>query len=494
MTDTRPLPTKKNLRYAITGAGMSGILAGVRLREAGENNFTIYDKGGRLGGTWRENRYPGLTCDVPAHAYTYSFAPNSDWSACYAPGPEICEYFERVFHEHGLEDALQLNQEIRNCEFDETARKWRLTFADGSTDSADVVIAATGVLHHPKMPEIPGIDEFAGQSCHSARWDDDIVIDGKRVGIIGNGSTGVQIVGAIAGRTREFTHFQRSPQWIMPIEHFSYTDEQRAAFRDDPQKIEDIRMGEEYWSAVRRFNTAIINIDSADMQTIEVVARRNLEESISDPELRERLRPSYRAACKRLIYSTNYYQAAQRLGVIIERSPIERIEPTGIRMSDGTLHELDVIIYATGFRADRFMRPMKVFGREGADLDSFWETRATAYLAVTMPDFPNFFMLNGPTGPVGNFSLIDIAEQQWGYLTQLLDLLRSGEYSQICASGQAMADYETRRIEASRATIWATGCSSWYLDKEGVPGTWPWSYEKFEQAMAAPDLRDFDLR
>lgn len=163
------------------GAGMSGILAGVRLPEAGENNFTIYDKGDRLGGTWRENRYPGLTCDVPAHAYTYSFAPNPDWSAFYAPGPEICEYFDRVFHEHGLDNALRLNREIRACEYGETARKWHLTSADGSSDSADVVIAATGVLHHPKMPEIPGIDAFAGQSCHSARWDDDIVIDAKRV-------------------------------------------------------------------------------------------------------------------------------------------------------------------------------------------------------------------------------------------------------------------------------------------------------------------------
>lgn len=244
---------------------------------------------------------------------------------------------------------------------------------------------------------------------------------------------------------------------------------------------------------VRRFNSAIINIDSEDMKTLEFVARRNLEESVKDPALRERLRPDYRVACKRLIYSTNYYQAAQQPNVTIERKRIEGIETKGIRLVDGTLHELDTLVYATGLKADRFMRPMKVVGRNGADLDRFWETRATAYLAVTMPDFPNFFMLNGPTDPVGNFSLIDIAELQWGYLDQLLELLRGGKYSEVCATRQAMDDYESRRIRAAETTIWATGCDSWYLDKEGVPGTWPWSFERFKEEMAAPRLGDFEL-
>jgi cation diffusion facilitator CzcD-associated flavoprotein CzcO len=480
---TRPL------RFIVIGAGMSGILAAVRLKQAGQSNFTLYEKGASIGGTWRENRYPGLTCDVPAHCYTYSFAPHAEWSAFYAPGAEIKAYFEKVVDDFGVRDFIRFNTEVTACVWD--GECWRVTLADGAEDSADIVIAASGVLHHVNEPVFSGKDSFAGAIFHSARWDDSVVLDGKRVGVIGNGSTGVQIVTALAERAERLLHFQRSPQWIMPVQQFAYSDEDRAAFRADVTKIDAIRLGDEYWGGIRRFNSAIIDPDSPAMQEIENLCRRNLEESVRDPALREKLRPDYRAACKRLIYSWSYYEAAQAAAVSIETGSIDRIEPQGIRMIDGTFHPLDVIVLATGFRADRFIRPTKVKGADGADLDALWKDRPTAHYAVALPGFPNFFMLNGPTGPVGNFSLIDIAEQQWAYIAQLIKPILAGKSRTVQPTKAAHADYDRRRIEAARGTIFGSGCSSWYLDKDGVPLTWPWSYDAFVQAMASPEIDQF---
>ena len=481
----------RRLRFAIIGAGMAGLLAGIRLDQKGDADFVIYEKGDTVGGTWRENRYPGLTCDVPAHAYTYSFAPNPEWTQFFSPGPEIQHYFERIADDYRLRDRIRFNSEVTDCRY--VDGRWHIETSDGCKDIVDVIIAATGVLHHPNIPAIPGLEDFGGDSFHSARWDDSVALDGRRIGVIGNGSTGVQIVSALSTRASTLVHFQRSPQWIMPVQNFIYSETDRHAFRSDVSKIDAIRFGEEYWAGIRRFNKAIIEVDSPEMAEIEGVVLRNLEDNIQDPALREKLRPDYRAACKRLIYSPDYYEAVQRPGVIVETGAIERVEVTGVRMNDGTQHELDVLVLATGFKTDRFVRPIKVIGRGGNNLDDAWALRPTAYYAITVPDFPNLFLLNGPTAPVGNFSLIDIAERQWDYIDQLLDLLRDGTCSAIAAKPEAMADYEERRIAAAKRTIFGSGCTSWYLDAQGVPQTWPWSYDHFAQSMAAPRMEDFEL-
>lgn len=494
MADMEFQDRKRDLRYIIIGAGMAGILAAIRLKEAGDNNFIVYEKGDKLGGTWRDNRYPGLTCDVPAHAYTYSFAPNPDWSAFFSPGPEIREYFENVAVQYGVRDTIRLNTEVMRCEFSDADGRWHVTLQDGTADVADIVIAATGVLHHPNVPDIPGLKDFKGAAFHSARWDDSVPLDDRRIGVVGTGSTGVQIVSALSTRASNLVHFSRSPQWIMPVANFPYNEDERKAFREDVAKIDAIRYGEEYWGGIRRFNKAIIEPESSQMHEIEEIVSKNLEESVRDPVLREKLRPNYRAACKRLVYSPDYYDAVQRSDVHVETGAIEQVEENGIRMKDGTLHELDVIALATGFKADRFVRPMVVTGRGGRDLDKVWERRPSAFLAVSIPDFPNLFLLNGPTGPVGNFSLIDIAERQWGYISHLLNKLRAGECTQVSASHDAMADYEVRRIDAAKKTVFGSGCSSWYLDAEGVPSSWPWSYDAFAEAMEAPQLENYELR
>ena len=481
----------KPLRYAVIGAGMAGLLAAIKLKERGEPHIAVYEKAHGIGGTWRENRYPGLTCDVPAHAYTYSFAPHADWSAYYAGGPEVRGYFEKVAAEFGVMPLIRFGMEVTGCRFDDARSVWTLSFANGETTEADVVIAASGVLHHPRVPEIEGLDSFAGKAFHSARWADSAVLDGAKIGVIGCGSTGIQIITALWNRAEKLVHFQRSPQWIMPVPQFAYSDEERAAFRQDVGLIDAIRDDPQYWANIKRFCTAITDIDGPEMQAIEDYCRQNLEENVKDPVLREKLRPNYRAACKRLIYSWQYYDCVQKPAVEVEVGSIARVGPEGVRMADGSFHPLDVLVLATGFRADRFIRPAVVTGRDGLSLDDFWAVRPTAHYAVTLPNFPNLFLLNGPTGPVGNFSLIDIAERQWDYVDQLLAPVRSGAARTVEPTVEAHAAYEERRIAAAKTTIFGSGCTSWYLDATGVPASWPWGYEDFADAMAKPVMDEY---
>jgi len=470
---------------------MSGILCAIKLREAGFDDFAIYEKADRLGGTWRENSYPGLACDVPSHLYSYSFAPNPEWSHRFSPGPEILAYFEDVARRYGVDERVQYGKEVTRCAF--ANGRWSIEMADGTADEADVVLAATGVLHHPAMPDLEGLDTFEGAAFHSARWDHDAPVVGKRVGIVGTGSSAIQIVSALAGQVAELTLFQRTPQWVMPVENPAYSEAEKAEFRTRPEAIEGVR------EAVSRafidgFANVLGDADSPVLQAIHDACVANLEGSVADPILREKLRPSYRAACKRLILSPDFYDALQRPGVQLVSEGIERVEKSGVRTRDGQLHELDVLVLATGFRVDQFVRPIEVVGRSGALLDEAWQHGPFAYMAMSVPDLPNFFLLNGPNSPVGNFSLIDVAERQLGYILQLVEQVGSGACRELCASPEAMARFDAERREAARRTIWNTGCKSWYLDEDGLPTAWPWSFDRFIEAMSEPRLEDYDLR
>lgn len=475
------------LRHIIIGGGMAGLLAAIKLRQAGEP-FILFEKAERLGGTWRDNRYPGLTCDVPAHAYTYSFEPYAEWENFYATGEEIRVYFEKTAQKYGVLDDMRFGAEVTSCIWDEARALWRVELANGEVHEAEVVTAATGVLHHPRYPDIKGLESFTGDVVHSARWDDSIVTEGRRVGVIGNGSTGVQIITALQKMASHLVHFQRSPQWIMPVPQFPYSEEEREAFRKDSALIDAIRNDEQYWASIYRFTSAIMNVDGPELAEVQQICEDNLENSVKDPVLREKLRPDYRVGCKRLIYSWCYYDAVQEPNVHVEREGISHIEPAGVRLKNGELIELDVLILATGFQADRFIRPTTVIGQNDVSLDDVWQPAPSAYYAVTLPNFPNFFMLNGPSGPVGNFSLIDIAERQWGYIEKLLAKLRSGEARHVAPTSEAHQAFEQARVAAAKRTIFGTGCQSWYLDANGVPATWPWSYEKFAADMDQPDF------
>jgi cation diffusion facilitator CzcD-associated flavoprotein CzcO len=467
---------------------MAGIASVIKLREAGLTDLTVLEKASEVGGTWRENTYPGIACDVPSHLYSYSFAPNPDWSHTFSPGDEIQRYFCTVARQHGVYDVCRFGDEVTALRYDDG--RWTLTTAAGHRDVFDAVIAATGVLHHPNVPDLPGLGSFAGTAFHSASWDHDVTIDGARVGVIGTGSSAVQITPAIIDRVARLDLFQRTPQWIMPVENTAYDGAQRAAFRDDPALMVRTRQGLSRAFA-DHFANAVVDAESPEMQLIEEICRTHLE-SVADAELRAKLTPDYRAACKRLIASGGFYPAMQRPNASLVTERIKRIEPSGVRTADNELHELDVLVLATGFRVDRFLRPIDVLGRDGTSLDDAWAERPSAHLALMVPGFPNLFLLNGPNGPVGNFSLIDVAELQLGYTIQLLDLLRAGA-SAVEPTREAAEEFESARVEATKRTVWVTGCRSWYLDDRGVPAAWPWSIDRFREVMQVPDLRQYEV-
>ncbi|MBW2399197.1 MAG: NAD(P)/FAD-dependent oxidoreductase, partial [Deltaproteobacteria bacterium] len=289
-----------DLRFIIMGAGMSGILSAIKLQEAGLDNYAIYEKADRLGGTWRENEYAGIACDVPSHMYCYSFAPNPEWSHRHSPGAEIQAYFEDVARRYEVDSRIQYGKEITRCEF--VDGRWKVETSDGSTDEGDIVIAATGVLHHPAYPDIAGLDAFGGAMFHSARWDHDVPLEGKRVGVIGTGSSAIQITTAVIDRVARLSLFQRTPQWIMPITNPAYTDAEKAEFRKNPAAMQKIR-DEVTHQFIDGFANVLHELDSPGLQVIQTLCEANLENSVEDPDLREKLRPNYRAACKRLVMS-----------------------------------------------------------------------------------------------------------------------------------------------------------------------------------------------
>ena len=480
----------RDLRFAVIGAGMAGILSAIKLTEAGYDDFTVYEKGDRVGGTWRENTYPGLSCDVPSHLYSFSFALNPDWTHLFSPGAEIEEYFERVAREHHVLPRVRFNDEVVGCAW--VDGRWHLETASGHRDIVDVVIAATGVLHHPRIPDIDGLDTFAGTCFHSARWDHSVELDGARIGIVGTGSTSVQIITDIARRVEKLAVFQRTAQWVMPAANPAYEEETKEEFRNNPEQLRGLH--EHLAQLFDRFADGVVDAGSEQMAFIADMCRANLEDNVTDPELRERLRPDYQAACKRLIMADGFYDAMQQPSVELVTEKILRVEPNGVRTADGVLHEIDVLVLATGFQVDAFMRPMDVTGRGGVRLADIWAQRPNAYLSISIPDFPNLFMLNGPNGPVGNFSLIEVAEIQFRYILQLVEKLRAGECREICTTQAAMDEHEAARTEAAKSTVWSTGCRSWYLDDRGVPAVWPWRFSRFREVMVTPDLEAFDLR
>lgn len=488
-TKERNMPSNtKNKRptFAVIGAGMSGVLAGIKLKEAGYD-FKIFEKADRVGGTWRENTYPGIACDVPSHIYSYSFELNPDWTEFTSPGSEIQDYFEGVAKRYGVEPFIRFNEAVVRCTWIDD--QWEIETEKGHIERFSWIIAATGILHHPKIPNIEGLRNFDGPTFHTAQWDHEVQIAGKKVGLIGTGSSGVQITAAIAPEVEKLTIFQRTAQWIVPNDRVVYTEEEKELFRTDADLLRNLHV--EMSNAFNDgFATSVIDGNS---QLIGDIQQRCLTalDTIKDPELREKLRPTYTAACKRLVVSHNFYDAVQSPNVEIVTDTIDKIENEGVR-SGNTFHELDVLLLATGFHVDAFMRPMNITGRNGIVLDEVWKDWPSAYLSIAIPEFPNFFMLNGPNSPVGNFSLIQTAEMQFDYVLQMVEHVVNGDLDIATTTQEAYERFDAERYEAAKGTVWATGCNSWYLDNNGVPFAWPFPFSRFRKEMAKPRLSDYE--
>jgi cation diffusion facilitator CzcD-associated flavoprotein CzcO len=471
----------------VIGAGMSGICMAVKLKRAGITDVTVLEKAADVGGTWRDNTYPGLRCDVPSAFYQFSFDRNPDWSHFFSAGDEIQDYFRGAVDRFGLREHIELNTEVSGAEF--TDGRWRVHTADGRTREADFVISASGVLHHPVKPDIAGLDTFEGAVFHTARWDHSVPLDSKRVGVVGTGSTGVQIVSELAGTVPKLLMFQRTPQWVLPVPNWRNDPLTRALRRRFP-----VVTGLEYRAVEAIFTLLLAALIRPGWQRrlISRLCELNLR-TVRDPELRAKLTPDYQPMCKRLVMSPNFYRAVQRPGVQVVSERIDHVQPRGVVTADGVLHEVDVLALATGFDAHAYLRPVELTGPQGHRLSEVWAAGPRAYRTVALPEFPNFFMLMGPHSPVGNFSLVPIAEVQADFAVSWIQAWQRGEFTAAAPSAEATERYNAKLRAAMPNTVWATGCQSWYLGKDGLPEVWPWSPHRHAKMLRDRHVAEFEV-
>jgi cation diffusion facilitator CzcD-associated flavoprotein CzcO len=482
---TTPL---RSPRVAIIGAGMSGLCMAITLRRAGITDITVYEKAESVGGTWRDNTYPGLSCDVPSRFYQFTFATKADWSHLFSPGAEIRDYFTEVAADFNLYDCIRFGTEVTRAEL--TDGEWRLGTSKGTTQDVDFLISATGILHHPRYPSIKGLDDFAGAVFHSARWDHDVALAGKRVAVIGTGSTGAQIVCGLAGEAGRVELFQRSAQWIFPLPNPAYSRLTKVLQRIMPRLAGLTYHG--YRATFEFFAKALVK-PGWRRRLISEICRANLR-TVRDPELRRALTPDYQPMCKRLIVSGRFYRAIQRPDVELVTEGIDRVVPEGIVTADGRMREVDVIALATGFDAHAFLRPMALVGEGGRTLDEAWHDGPRAHLTVSLPGFPNFFMLMGPHSPVGNYSLTAIAETQATHVLDWIQRWRRAEFDTVAPTQAATASFNAEMRAAMPDTVWTAGCTSWYLGQDGNPELWPWTPDRHRARLSQWTPADYDLR
>ena len=445
----------------------------------------ILEKGETLGGTWRDNVYPGVACDVPAHLYSFSFAPNVRPRTRFASGPELWEYFRDIARRYRITEHIRYRTEAADATWD--GSRWTVTTTDGDALVADVVISGVGRLQQPSWPDIPGLEDFRGRVFHSARWDPEAVVDGARLGIIGTGSSATQMTVATGPRVAHLDVFQRTPQWIYPMDNTPIPWWRRALMRLVPGYARRYRAG------IKRWVDEIGRVATGDPRAAEE-RRRNVVDhlhTVRDPELRAKLTPDYEVGCKRLVISGAFYEAVQRDNVEIVTDKISQVEPDGVRTTDGVLHELDTLVLATGFHADAYLRPMTVTGEDGITLDDIWADVPMNYKSVALPHMPNFFLINGPFSPGGSASVLSIIEIHVGYVMQLIDRVVA-EHVALEPDPQRTGELLAAIRERASNTVWGTGgCTSWYLDEDGVPLVNPSLLDDLEADMAHPVEDDF---
>ncbi len=470
----------------IIGTGLSGVAMGIRLMEAGFTDFTAYEKAEDLGGTWHYNFYPGLRCDVPSYYYQYSFSPSTSWSHRFCGGPEIKQYYTDTAKKYHVYERIKFNKEVVHAEYKDG--QWHVEMADGEKDSADFLIACCGILVRPNYPNIPGLDDFKGTVIHSARWDNDLELKDKRIAVIGSGSTGIQMIKPLTDICKKVYSFQRTPQWIVPIPNRKYTE-----FGKKMQQIFPF-LSKTYYYSVRFLMERVMGVgvirDGWSRRNIARLCQWNLN-SVKDYDLRKRLTPNYTPMCKRLVMSSEFYPAIQKPNAELVTEEIDRVEAGGIVTKDGQLHEVDIIALATGYHAAEHMLPMTMAVENGLTLTEAWKDGPRGYRTVSMPGFPNFFMVMGPNSPVGNISLTSIAETQSAHILKFIEMWSKGQFNELAPREEATERFNQDLIENMKDTVWLTGCASWYLDKSGVPVSWPWTADKFRDDLKDPRLEEY---
>ncbi len=475
----------------IVGTGFAGLGMGIRLKQAGIHDFTILERADEVGGTWRENHYPGAACDIESHLYSFSFEPNPRWTRQFAPQKEILDYLIHCADKYQLRPHIRFGSTVASARFDEKESCWEVRLSDGKTLTCQFLITACGGLSKPATPEILGLDSFRGKMFHSARWDHSYSLSGKRVAVIGTGASAIQIVPSIAPQVAKLAVFQRTPPWIMPKRDHAITEVQQHRFARHP--------------AVQRAARSLIYlahellalgfvIEPKILEMISRLVRKFLQKSIPDPELREKLTPHYAMGCKRILISNDYYPALRRDNVELVTSPIDRITETGIRTQDGQQRELDAIVLATGFEAADIVCPFPLQGRQGRELSDLWKDGAEAYLGTTIAGFPNAFMIVGPNTGLGHNSMIYMIESQIAYILSALEQVRKAGFSAVEVRADVQARYNQEIQRRLAGTVWSSGCVSWYQTKNGKNTTlWPGFTFEYRYRTRRFSARDYIL-
>lgn len=475
---------------AVIGAGLGGVGVGIGLKKQKLDNFVIFEGEDGVGGSWCTNTYPGAACDVPSNLYSYSFEPNPNWPESYSQQKDIKKYVEHCTEKYGVTKHIRFKTKVTDACFDETKGLWRVTTDDGVVTEARVLVPATGALSHPKYPDIKGFGKFKGPTIHTARWDDAIDLKGKRVGVIGSGASAIQVVPSIAEEVDDLKVFQRTPSWVLPRGNRQYSAAQQATWKKHPWRQKLNRLGL-YW-AMESALPALMWFPKV-LTLGEQLHKANLRRAIKDPELRKKLTPDYKVGCKRTLVSDDWFKTFARKDVHLITDGIEAITPKGIRTSDGVEHELDVLVYASGYEIGQPAYPFEIRGIGDRNLKDYWGARQKAYYGMNVSHFPNMLLIMGPnTGP-GHTSVLVYEEAQYQYVAKYTQYLIDQDIKYLDVKEDVMNNQWDDFQNRMRNSSWLSGCSSWYLNEDGSNSTmWPGFSFEYVLKVRNMDLSAYD--
>lgn len=480
----------KQRSVAVVGGGFGGVGAAVMLSREGYDDVTVFEKGERVGGVWQANTYPGAACDIPSHLYEYSFAPNT-WSRRFSPGPEIRAYIEGVARRFGVFDRVRTGTEVTSARWEEGRGKWLLETSAGPHE-ADILITACGQLSVPKMPPIAGLEDFDGPAFHTAEWRHDVDFAGKRVAVIGTGCSAIQAVPAIQQEVAQLDVYQRSPGWTLPKGDREYSRLARAVFRRLPALR---RLDRASVYAFQELAAAAFTRHRWLLPVFRILGMRQIKSAISDPELRRKVTPTHEFGCKRIMLTDDWYPALTRGNVDLVAEGIDRVMPGGIRDATGAERPADAIVLATGFASHDFVAPMEIAGSGGRTLAQEWGEVARAYLGLSVPGFPNMFLLYGPNTNGGSGSVVNTLECGIGHVLAALREMERVEASRIEVSREALELFDSELRAALAGTVWQSGCRNWYVDENGNdPSNWPWVWSAYRRRTERLAPGAYELR
>ena len=481
---------KGDRSIAVVGAGFGGVGAAVMLRRAGYTNMTVFERGERVGGVWHHNTYPGAACDVPSHLYEFSFEPNPRWSRRYAPQAEIQAYLEDVARRYGVLDRIKTGTEVTRATWDEEASKWRLETNAGEHE-ADVLLTACGQLSVPKVPPLPGLDSFEGPSFHTADWRHDVDLAGRRVAVIGTGCSAIQVVPAIQPVVEQVDVYQRSPGWTFPKMDFAYSERAKRLFERFPLLQ---RLDRTFVFGFMEFGAAAMTKHRWLMPALRALSRRQINSAIDDSGLRAKVTPKDEVGCKRVMLTDEWYPTLTKPNVDLVTDRGAEITPGGVKAADGTERPADVLVLATGFQSHGFVAPMEIVGSAGRSLSEEWGQVPRAYLGLSVPGFPNMFLLYGPNTNGGTGSVIYTIEAGMQHVLAALEELDAAEARRIELKPRTAEQFDRELRDALQGTVWHTGCTSWYVDENGNdPSQWPWLWSTYRRRTSRVEPGTYEL-